>query len=119
LTFRIFLQDLLLYKDEGYGKVQAVIEQGQTVLANTATEGHPAINEKLQSIQEDWSSVAAKMIDTKNQLDESIHRWAGFLEQIHQLKKTTEYFESVLNDVNSFQTSLQDKRSQLESIRVS
>jgi nesprin-1 len=108
-----------MYKDEGYAKVQGVVEMAQFILANTATTGHPAINDSLQKLQDEWSSLAAKMVDTKNQLDESIHKWAGFLEQIHQLRKTVEYLESVLKDVTPFQTTIQEKRSQLETIRVS
>lgn len=112
-----FLQDLLLYKDEGYAKVQSVVETAQTVLANTATAGHSAINEALKKLQNDWSILAAKMVETKNQLDESIHRWSGFLEQINQLGKTVDYLENLFKDVFHFQTTLPEKRAQLETIR--
>ncbi|ODN01313.1 Nesprin-1 [Orchesella cincta] len=111
------VHDLLLYKDEGYAKVQKVVETAQSVLANTATAGHPAINEALKKLQDDWSVLAARMVETKNQLDESIHRWAGFLEQIHQLGKTVDYLENLFKDVFHFQTTLQEKRAQLETIR--
>lgn len=59
------------------------------------------------------------MVDTKNQLDENITKWSGFLEQIHQLRKTTDYLQSVLKDVTPFLATLQEKRSQLDTIRVS
>jgi nesprin-1 len=51
-------------------------------------------------------------------LDDSIHRWAGFLEQIHQLNKTVEYLESVSNEISEFQTTMSEKRAQLERIKV-
>lgn len=111
------VHDLLLYKDEGYAKVQSVVETAQSVLANTATAGHPSINNSLKKLQDDWSVLAAKMVETKNQLDENIHRWSGFLEQIHQLGKTVDYLETLFKDVFHFQTTLQEKRAQLETIR--
>jgi len=55
----------LLYKDDGFNKVQNCIEIAQIVLANTAPEGHKSINESLTSLQEHWSSLATKMVETK------------------------------------------------------
>lgn len=54
-----------MYKDNGFSKVQNCIEIGQIVLANTAPEGHKSINESLISLQEHWSSLASKMVETK------------------------------------------------------
>lgn len=54
-----------MYKDDGFSKVQNCIEIGQIVLANTASEGHKPINESLISLQEHWSSLATKMVETK------------------------------------------------------
>lgn len=55
----------MLYKDDGFNKVQNCIEIAQIVLANTAPEGHKSINESLTSLQEHWSSLATKMVETK------------------------------------------------------
>jgi len=55
----------LLYKDDGFNKVQNCIEIAQIVLANTAPDGHKPINESLISLQEHWSSLATKMVETK------------------------------------------------------
>jgi nesprin-1 len=56
---------LLLYKEEGFSKVQGTVELAQTVLANTAPSGHDAINQILGKLQEEWSALALKMIETK------------------------------------------------------
>lgn len=63
--FYYIFKDILLYKDDGFSKVQNCIEIGQIVLANTAPEGHKSINEALISLQEHWSSLASKMVETK------------------------------------------------------
>ena len=40
---------LILLKDEGFGKVQNIVELGQNVLANTATSGHSKIVEDINN----------------------------------------------------------------------
>ncbi|XP_068085330.1 muscle-specific protein 300 kDa [Anabrus simplex] len=111
------IQDLLLYKEEGFTKVQGLVELAQTVLANTAPSGHAAINQVLAKLQEEWSALASRMLEIKTILDDSIHRWSGFLEQIHQLGKTVEFLESVSDEVSEFQTTMSEKRAQLERIK--
>ncbi|CAG7726205.1 unnamed protein product [Allacma fusca] len=111
------VHDLLLCKEEGFTKIQTIFEKAQSILSNTAPAGHEAINDKLKELQETWNALVSKMIDTKNHLDENIHRWAGFLEQVHQLSKTLEYVESTLDENLPFQATLQEKKSQLEIIK--
>lgn len=113
----ILIQDLLLIKDEGFSKVQNVVELAQAVLANTAPPGHDGINKALAKLQEDWSILASKMIEIKSLLDDSISKWAGFLEQIQALNKTVKWMEESLKEVDPYQTNMTEKRSQLEKIK--
>lgn len=52
-------------KEQGFAKVQNTVELAQTVLANTATSGHSQINKAVTKLQEEWSSLASRMIDIK------------------------------------------------------
>lgn len=113
----VLIQDLLLVKDEGFSKVQNVVELAQSVLANTATGGHDTINKSLAKLQEEWSALASKMIEIKSLLDDSISKWAGLLEQIQALNKTVEWMESALAEITPYQSSMSEKRSQLEKIK--
>ena len=112
------IQELLMCKDEGFTKVQSTVELAQLVLANTAQSGHQPINNAVEKLQQEWSSVASKMIETKTYLDDTVNRWAGFLNNINQLKGTIEHVESTLSDVSQFQTNLSEKRAQLERLKV-
>ncbi|XP_059468655.1 muscle-specific protein 300 kDa isoform X2 [Neocloeon triangulifer] len=112
------IQGLILCKEEGFAKVQCTVELAQNVLANTATSGHAQINQAVNKLQEEWSSLASRMIDTKNQLDDSIHRWSGFLEQIAQLDKVLDPIETSFNELSEFQTTMSEKRAQLERLRT-
>ncbi|XP_020291842.1 nesprin-1 isoform X3 [Pseudomyrmex gracilis] len=112
------VQDLLLYKEDGFAKVQGIIELAQAVLANTAPSGHQAINDALARLQEQWSALASKMLETKTNLDDSINKWAGLLEQIQSINKTVEYMQTSIDEISQFQTTMSEKRSQLERIKA-
>lgn len=112
------IQDMLLYKDDGFAKVQCIVELAQVVLANTAPAGHQAINDALAKLQEQWRSLALKMIETKTNLDDSINKWAGLLEQIQSINKTVEYMQTSVDDISQFQTTMTEKRSQLERAKA-
>nr|XP_034172930.1 nesprin-1 isoform X14 [Osmia lignaria] len=112
------VQDLLLYKEDGFAKVQGIVELAQAVLANTAPTGHKAINDAVGKLQEQWSALASKMLETKTNLDDSINKWAGLLEQIQSMNKTVDYMETALNEFIPFQTTMSEKRCQLERIKA-
>lgn len=87
------------------------------MLANTAPSGHKKINDLLAQLQEEWSTLALKMIEIKTNLDDSIHRWAGFLEQIQELNKTVDYLDNGYKDLLPFQTTMSEKRANLDKIK--
>lgn len=111
------IQDLLMYKEEGFTKVQNTVELAQAVLANTAPAGHESINDTVDRLKEEWGLLASKMMDTKANLDEIVSKWAGFLEQIHLLNKIVENVESSLAENTVLQNTLSEKRSQLERLK--
>lgn len=94
------------------------MELAQGVLANTAPAGHKAINEAVAKLQEQWSSIASKMLETKTNLDDSINKWSGLLEQVLMLDKTINYMQNSVDEIALFQTTMSEKRSQLERIKV-
>ncbi|XP_078048160.1 muscle-specific protein 300 kDa isoform X4 [Augochlora pura] len=112
------VQDLLLYKEDGFAKVQGIVELAQAVLANTAPTGHRAINDAVGKLQEQWSALASRMLETKTNLDDSINKWAGLLEQIQSMNKTVDSAQSALNEFLPFQTTMSEKRIQLERIKA-
>ncbi|KAG1668681.1 Nesprin-1 [Nymphon striatum] len=112
------IQEALFQKDEGFHKVQAIIEAGQGVLANTSPDGHKKINDAMSELQEDWSKIAAWMSEAKVLLEEHIRRWAGFMEQLQQLKMFVDEMQLLVNDANEFKTTLFDKKNIYEKLKV-
>lgn len=111
------IQDLMLCKEDGFAKIQNLVELAQSVLANTAPSGHKAINDVLTNLQEDWSNVASKMVETKTSLDDLLTKWAGLLQQTQGLNKTIEWMENQLQELSVFQSSIPEKRVQLDRIK--
>lgn len=111
------VQELLLAKEEGFSKIQSLVELAQNVLANTSPDGHDAINQSLANIQEQWSNVASKMIETKTRIDDALTKWVGLLEQIQNLDKTIEWMEGQINELSVVQSTAQEKKSQLDRIK--
>ncbi|KPJ06864.1 Nesprin-1 [Papilio machaon] len=116
-TKLVLIQNLLLSKDEGFTKVQSLVELAQNVMANTAPPGHEAINNALVTLQEQWSALLSRMIETKNILNDSVTKWAGFLEQIQFVDKSNAWLESMLSELTPFESSMSDKRAQLEKLK--
>lgn len=112
------IQDMLLLKDEGFAKVQSIVEMAQGVLANTAPHGHDSINKSLSKLQDDWSAIALKMVDIKAILDQSINQWSGFLDQVQSVTRTNEWLENALRELSELQTTMTEKRAQLERIKT-
>ncbi|KAG7206621.1 hypothetical protein KM043_000301 [Ampulex compressa] len=112
------VRELLLSKEDGFAKVQAVVELAQAVLANTAPAGHGPINEALAELREQWSALASRMLEAKTNLDDSINKWAGLLEQIQAVDRSVEWAEAALNDASPFQASMSEKRCQLDRIKA-
>ncbi|KAJ8930094.1 hypothetical protein NQ314_017138, partial [Rhamnusium bicolor] len=111
------IQELLLNKEEGFAKLQGLVELAQIVLANTAQHGHEAINLTLANLQEEWSNLASSMIETKGLLDDALTKWAGLLEEIKALDKTIEWMESQYEELSELQGTVTEKKSQLDRIK--
>lgn len=51
-------------------------------------------------------------------MDDSKHKWFGFLEQVEQLNSVVELLEKSLPKLLLFQATLQEKLSQLDELKV-
>lgn len=112
------IHELMLQKEEGFAKIQRLVESAQAVLANTSTTGHAAINEAINKLQNEWSSVVIQMADIRALLDTSINQWSGFMEEIQGVEKTCDWIEDTLKDLSEFQTTKPEKQAQLERIKT-
>lgn len=112
------IQELLLRKEEGFSKIQNLVELAQIVLANTAPEGHDSINKKLSNMQEEWSNLASLMVETKSILEDSLTKWTQVLDEIKTLDKSIEWMETEYEELSQPQATLTEKKTQLGRIKT-
>lgn len=90
----------------------------QSILLTTAPQGHDTINKSLAQLQNDWSALALKMVETKSILEQSINQYSGLVDQLKNIVKMIEWIEKSMAELNEFQTTMAEKRSQLENIKM-
>ena len=110
--------ELLLCKEDGFAKVQRAVDLAQTVLANTDAKGHDQIKQEVAALRGSWSDLASKMAETKLAIDNCIHRWASFAEEVKQLDKV---IEAVLKNFQECdqppRSTLGEKRAEVDFLR--
>ena len=111
------LNDLILLKDEGFCKVQNIVELGQSVLANTSTSGHHKVVEEMKELQSNWSQLVARLGESRVEVDDSISKWSGFLDAINQLQLTVQNMDKIFNAVAPIQSQSNEKRAQIDKLR--
>lgn len=112
------LQELLNSRDEGYGKLQQVIDQAHLVLPNTSAVGKDTINEDLASLRQNWDDLTNRLNTGKTQLEMATSQWGFHEESISQLGKWLTETENCVKVESTQQATLPEKRSQLERIKV-
>ena len=111
------IKKLILKKEEGFEKVQSIVELGQNVLANTSTQGHSKIVAEMKVLQTKWSKLVAKLGESRVEVDESISKWSGFLDAINQLNENIQSMEKIFNAVSPLQSQSNEKRAQIDKLR--
>ncbi|KAF4529960.1 hypothetical protein B566_EDAN017789 [Ephemera danica] len=94
--------------------------------SDVSAQSQKDLETKLETIQGlllDKEEGFAKVQNTvelaqNNILDDSIHKWSGFLEQIQQLDKVLEPIESSFSELSEYQTTLSEKKAQLERLKA-
>lgn len=111
-------QELLSCRDDGYGKLQQVIDQAHLVLPNTSAPGKENINEELSDLRQRWDDLTSRLNTGKTQLELATSQWTLYDESSAQLNKWLSEAETSAKQEAGQQASLPDKRSQLEKVKV-
>ncbi len=111
------INDLLMTRDDGFGKVQSAVELAQSVLANTSPDGHDKIKGEIAQLQGSWSELVSKIAELKMSMDDSAHKWSGYLEQVDQLSKTLDTVDFAIEEIDSEEAEGGDRRNHIEKLK--
>ena len=112
-------QELLSSRDDGFGKLQQVIDQAHLVLPNTSAPGKETINGELSALHQNWDDLTSKLNSGKTQLELATSQWTLYEESCASLSKWLSEVETSMKQEIGQQASLPEKRSQLDKIKVS
>ena len=91
------LNSLLAAKDDGFSKIQHIIEEGQIVLSTTSSEGHEAITKEIDNLQRAWSAFISLLGSTKLQIDEQIRLLSAMQQEAQALNAINKEIKNVLS----------------------
>jgi nesprin-1 len=111
------LNELMLSKDEGYQKVQNLVELSQNVLANTSQSGHGKICCEMEKLQKCWSEFVSNLGESRVAVDDSVSQCSGFIEQINQLKQTCQILSKAFKEAAPIKAQSNEKRAQIDQLR--
>jgi nesprin-1 len=111
-------QELLSCREEGYGKVQQVVDQAHLVLPNTSAPGKESINEELCALRQNWDELTARLNTGKTQLEMATSQWTLYEESCASLSKWLTEAENTVKQEAGQQASLPEKRAQLDKAKV-
>lgn len=119
INYFSFKKAIVCDKETLASKFQVITDKAQTVLSTTAPVGHQSINEDIQSLQEDVSIISLKSSTLKVSLEDLLHIWSEYLYTIKQVAKMTDTIEATLNEAKKLQSTLAEKKCQMDKIKVS
>ena len=111
-------QELLSSRDEGYHKLQQVLDQAHLVLPNTSTPGKDTISEDLAKLRHHWDDLTGRLTTSKTQMETATSQWDLYEDSEGHLSKWVAETESGLKLETGLQATLPEKRAQLERVKV-
>ena len=112
------LEELAAMRDEGYQKLQTVIDQSQLILPNTGPLGKEEIRNEVHQLQRTWDDIMVEMTGGKSQLEAAAAQWELYDDTTERLVRWLRETENITKVEFSFQSSLPEKRAQLDRIKV-
>ncbi|KAH9507320.1 hypothetical protein Btru_056905, partial [Bulinus truncatus] len=112
------VQDLLNEKEEGLRLLQVALDNLQVVLPNTSVSGRDDLRREMQALQQDYDGLSAGINEAKTQLDGTLAQWTVYDDSVDQLQRWLKDLESRIESDSQLQNTLQEKKLQLERVKV-
>lgn len=105
-------------KEEGMHMLQIALDNLQIVLPNTNVAGRDNMRREMQTLQAEYDALSADLNDTRNKLDGTLSQWTVYDDSVEQLRRWLNDLENQLHAETQLQNTLQEKKLQLERIKV-
>ncbi len=115
----MFLQELVAEKEHGNDKLIQAVDSGEKLYPNTAADGREMIRHELRLLKQDWDSLYDDVMAAQRQLNVNVVQWTSFEESYDKLEVWLKATEAQLKGDIPLKATLDDKKSQLSTYRVS
>ena len=105
-------------KEEGMHMLQISLDNLQVVLPNTNVAGRDNMRQEMQTLQAEYDALSGDLNDTRNKLDGTLAQWTVYDDSIEQLRRWLNDLENQIHTETQLQNTLQEKKLQLDRIKV-
>lgn len=98
--------------------LQIALDNLQIVLPNTNVAGRDNMRREMQTLQAEYDALSADLNETRNKLDGTLSQWTVYDDSVEQLRRWLNDLENQLHAETQLQNTLQEKKLQLERIKV-
>ncbi|ESO86156.1 hypothetical protein LOTGIDRAFT_167389 [Lottia gigantea] len=112
------VQDLLSAKEEGLHMLQIALDNLQVVLPNTSVTGRDNMRREMQQLQQEYDALSADLNESKMRQESCLSQWTVYDDSTEQLERWLHDLEGQIQVESQPQNTLQEKKLQLERIKV-
>lgn len=98
--------------------LQIALDNLQIVLPNTSVGGRDNMRRDMQTLQQEYDALSADLNDAKTQLDSTLAQWTVYDDSVEQLMRWLQELEVQIQSDSQVQNTLQEKKLQLERVKV-
>lgn len=113
--FQLMMSD----KEHGLQRLNTAIEAGEKLYTDTAASGREKVRQNLRQAKEDWDRLNSNLHDAQRRVDSFLMQWSSYSDGQDQLMKWMADTENQLQSDVDLKNTLQEKRMQLQNVRVS
>ncbi|RUS81756.1 hypothetical protein EGW08_010510, partial [Elysia chlorotica] len=112
------VQELLNEKEEGLHMLQVTMDSLQVVLPNTSVGGRDSLRRDMTQLQQDYDALSASLGEAKAQLAGTLAQWTVYDDSVEQLQRWLADLQTQVDADSVLQNTLQEKKLQLERVKV-
>ena len=105
-------------RDDGFHKLQLVMDRAQLALPNTSPPGKDSIRSDIQTLQHNWDRIISSTSDIKNKLDSALAQFEGYTLAMEQIQSWLSDAEQAVKKYSATHATLPEKRTQLEKVKA-
>ena len=117
-TILFLFQDLLTLNEDGFHKLQQVIDTSNLVTPNTSASGKDVISEDVLKLKQTWDEIIRQLKESREKLDDAVRQWELYEEAVKTLSKWMTDIENAVKLEMGLQGTLSEKRNQAEKMKV-